>query len=48
MTIKEIARMANVSIGTVDRVVNGRGGVSPQTKAKIEQIIEKTGFHANV
>ena len=47
MTIREIAQMANVSIGTVDRVLNNRAGVSSATKAKIESIVEQTGFHAN-
>ncbi|MDR2630914.1 MAG: LacI family DNA-binding transcriptional regulator [Spirochaetaceae bacterium] len=47
MTVKEIAEMANVSIGTVDRVIYKRGRVSPQTKARIEAIIEKYQFAPN-
>ena len=31
-TIKDIAREAGVSIGTVDRVLHDRGMVSPETK----------------
>ncbi|HEX7507787.1 MAG TPA: LacI family DNA-binding transcriptional regulator, partial [Polyangia bacterium] len=31
-TVKEIARLAGVSIGTVDRVLHDRGGVSADTK----------------
>ncbi|MFA7128853.1 MAG: LacI family DNA-binding transcriptional regulator, partial [Sphaerochaeta sp.] len=31
MTISEIAKLANVSIGTVDRVLHKRGRVAPET-----------------
>lgn len=47
MTVKEIADRAGVSIGTVDRVLHGRGRVSADTKAKIEAIIESSGFKPN-
>ena len=47
MTIKEIAKKANVSVGTVDRVLNNRPGVSAKTKALIEQIIEVSGYKRN-
>ena len=33
--IKDIAELAGVSRGTVDRVLNNRSGVSPQTAEKI-------------
>lgn len=46
--IKEIAVLANVSIGTVDRVLHGRTGVSKSTKAKVLKIIEETGFKRNL
>lgn len=47
MTVKEIAEIAGVSIGTVDRVLYNRGRVSPETKAKIEAIIEQHQFTPN-
>ena len=37
-TIKDIARMAGVSRGTVDRVIHGRGKVSKSTYQKIQLI----------
>jgi len=43
-TVKEIARLAGVSIGTVDRVLHGRGEVSAATKAKVETIIDISGY----
>jgi LacI family transcriptional regulator len=47
MTVKEIAALANVSIGTVDRVIYHRGRVAADTKARIEAIIEKYQFTPN-
>ena len=47
MTVKEIAELAGVSIGTVDRVLHGRGRVSPATKARIEAIVRQRGFTPN-
>ncbi|GAP41464.1 LacI family DNA-binding transcriptional regulator [Flexilinea flocculi] len=37
-TIKQIANLAGVSRGTVDRVLNNRGLVNPETEAKIREI----------
>ncbi|MFC0517713.1 LacI family DNA-binding transcriptional regulator [Mucilaginibacter angelicae] len=45
--VKEIARRANVSIGTVDRVIHNRKGVSEETKNKINAIIEEMDFRPN-
>lgn len=47
MTVKEIAELAGVSIGTVDRVLHGRGRVSAETKERIEGIIKRSGFTPN-
>ncbi|MGN6434939.1 MAG: LacI family DNA-binding transcriptional regulator [Agriterribacter sp.] len=46
--MKEIARRANVSIGTVDRVVHGRDGVSAKTRAKIDEIIKELNYQPNL
>ncbi len=48
MTIKEIAEKANVSIGTVDRVIHGRGRVSKKTSDKIKKIIKQYGYRPNI
>ncbi len=47
MTVTEIARIAGVSIGTVDRVIHNRGRVSLATKERIQEIIKKGGFQPN-
>jgi LacI family transcriptional regulator len=48
ITIKEIALQADVSIGTVDRVLHGRGRVSKKSEEKIKAIIKKTGYKTNI
>ena len=48
MTVKKIAELASVSVGTVDRVINNRGNVSPEKKERIEKIIKETGFQPNL
>lgn len=47
LTIKDIAKMANVSVGTVDRVIHDRPGVSKKTKEKISKILKQTKFKQN-
>jgi LacI family transcriptional regulator len=47
MTVHEIAELAGVSIGTVDRVLHKRGRVSAATRARLEAIIEKYQFIPN-
>ena len=47
MTIKEIARICGVSRGTVDRVVNKRGKVKPQTEEMILRVIAEHGYTKN-
>lgn len=44
VTIKEIAELAGVSRGTVDRVLNGRPGVKPETEQRIRAIAEQEGY----
>lgn len=46
--VKEIARRANVSIGTVDRVIHNRVGVSKKTKEKINAIIRELDYQPNI
>jgi LacI family transcriptional regulator len=46
--VKEIARRANVSIATVDRVIHNRLGVSSTTKKKINGIIKELNYKPNI
>ena len=47
-TIKEIARLAGVSRGTVDRVLNNRGSVSPRTAEKVKNIAQAVNYSPNL
>lgn len=47
LTIKEIAKLAGVSRGTVDRVINGRPGVRTETENQIRIIMEERGYRPN-
>ena len=43
-TIKEVARAAGVSTQTVSRVINDRPDVSPETRGRIQQVIEQLDY----
>lgn len=46
-TIKQIANLAGVSRGTVDRVLNNRGRVNAETETKIREIAAMVNFTPN-
>ena len=46
--IKDIAQRANVSIGTVDRVIHHRGEVSKTTRDLIQSIIDELEYQPNI
>jgi LacI family transcriptional regulator len=48
LTTTEIAKLANVSRGTVDRVLHKRGRVSPKTEEKIRAILKDVNYTPNV
>lgn len=43
-TIKEVASAAGVSTQTVSRVINNRPDVSPQTRQRVQEIIDQLGY----
>lgn len=47
ITIKDIAKMAEVSVTTVSRVINNKPDVSKNTKNRVLKIIDKTGYKPN-
>lgn len=47
-TIKDITRMAGVSAGTADKVLHNRGDVSPQSKAKVQKVLDEIHYQPNV
>jgi LacI family transcriptional regulator len=44
ITIKQIAKSAGVSTQTVSRVINDKGEVSPETRKRIQDIIDESGY----
>ena len=44
MNIYDIAKEAGVSISTVSRVMNHKGNVNPETRKKVEEILEKNNY----
>ena len=47
VTLKQIAERANVSIGTVDRALNNRPGVSAQSKQRVLNVAAELGYRPN-
>ena len=47
VTMKYIAELAGVSIGTVDRALNNRGRIAPNVKARILKIAEELNYKPN-
>ena len=43
-TIHDVAREAQVSLATVDRALNNRGGVAAKSLEKVQRAVEKTGY----
>ena len=46
-TIKEIAKKAGVSSGTVDRVLHNRGKVSPDKEERVKKILDEIDYRPN-
>jgi len=46
-TIKDIAKMAEVGVGTVSRVINNHPSVKDETKKKVLKIIEEVNYKPN-
>lgn len=46
--IKDIARLADVSVGTVDRVIHGRTGVSETSRIRVEEILKQLDYQPNM
>lgn len=47
ITIYDVAREAGVSMATVSRVVNGNPNVKPDTRKKVNEVIERLDYHPN-
>lgn len=47
VTIKDVAKAANVSVATVSRVLNNHSNVSEETVEKVTRIMEQMGYNPN-
>lgn len=47
-SIKEVAQLANVSPATVSLVLNGKGNISPETRQRVMDVVQKLGYTRNV
>ncbi|MCL4454153.1 MAG: LacI family transcriptional regulator [Deinococcus sp.] len=43
-TIHDVATLAGVSTGTVSRVLNKRPGVHPETRVRVQEVVERLGY----
>jgi LacI family transcriptional regulator len=48
VTIKDVAQAAGVSTQTVSRVINSRPDVSPNTRSRVQQVVNELGYSPNV
>ena len=48
ITIKDIAEIAGVSVGTVDRVLHNRANVSQSAREIVEKALKNMNYHPNV
>src|SRR6201987_3436418 len=46
--IRDIAKALGTSIGTVDRALHGRSGVSARTKARVLRMAQQLGYKPNI
>lgn len=47
-TLRDVAKLANVSTKTVSRVVNNQGEISEATRQRVQAAIEQLGYHPNI
>jgi len=43
-TLAEVASSAGVSVATVSKVVNGRADVSPETRVRVQDLLDRIGY----
>jgi len=47
VTIKDVAKKANVAPSTVSRVIHNSPTISEKTKRKVRKVLKEMGYHMN-
>lgn len=47
LTMRDVARLAGVSVGTVSAVINGKSGVSPKLSQRVQEAMAALDYHPN-
>ncbi|MDN6550049.1 MAG: LacI family DNA-binding transcriptional regulator, partial [Enterobacterales bacterium] len=47
ITIRDVARLAGVSVATVSRVLNNTAITTPETKALVQSAVAELGYRPN-
>ncbi|WP_328104458.1 LacI family DNA-binding transcriptional regulator [Peribacillus simplex] len=47
ITIKDVAKQANVSVATVSRILNNLPGYSDETQQRVKKVIKELGYQPN-
>lgn len=48
ITLKDVAKLANVDVSTVSRCLNNKSYIHPETRAKIMAAVEELSYRPNV
>lgn len=48
ISLKDVARQAGVSVKTVSNVVNGYRHVTPETRLKVQRVVDELGYRPNL
>ena len=43
-TLKDVAEASGLTVGTVSRVLNNRGYISPKTREKVYQVMKELNY----
>ena len=46
-TLKDVAREAGLTVGTVSRILNNRGYISSNAREKVDEAMEKLNYRPN-
>lgn len=47
ITLRQVAKLAGVSLTTASRVINGHASVSAQVRERVWQVINENGYQPN-